>query len=473
MNLMGQWQTVFHTTADIVVRSRWVLLTYVFVVALTGGHLFTRPTGVAFALTWSLIVGAYTTGRGLVLRASFVVPISVRERWLIVLSIPSIVMPLCLGVGTAVGLVLPWARSASDVPQPLGLTMAMVWAYSSIAVLWLPVLDAAVRLRLAPVFDLTGRKVTPRFEGGSLWLVALFGLLLVVMMMPSWLARSLPLHVSDLTGGTGAVAALIGVAAIFAWRFTPADHVPGHRRSPQTLEPQTDPDVRRLRRLDHLTGPARLILPQAMLVGVGTVAALASFAVTMQFFGTYLSTDTDDAPQWFAAAVVGLSFIAPFNSMRRLLRIVPLPVGARVWLPIAGQALNTCAVILGVLLIQQFADTPWPTGAIVEFAVLLFGLASLGAALASRFEIQPGHDGRQFARPLAIGLAMGSANIGADIWRRVVPESTEGLVAVVLGVVALLIAVLLFSRPTVRRRPSASSRPPSSSQPSSQPAASS
>lgn len=314
--MMGTRRTVFHTTADIVVRSRWVLLTYVFVVALTGGHLFTRPTGVAFALTWSLIVGAYTTGRGLVLRASFVVPISVRERWLIVLSIPSIVMPLCLGVGTAVGLVLPWARSASDVPQPLGLTMAMIWAYSSIAAMWLPVLDAAVRNRLAPVVDLTGRKVTPRFEGGFLWLVALFGLLLVVMMLPNWLARSLPLHVSDLTAGTGAVAALIGVAAVFAWRFTPADHVPGHRRTLQTQGPQTDPDVRRVRRLDQLSGPARLLVPQALLVGTGTMAVLVLNALASRFFGSYFG-DLDDGTKWFAAAVVGLSFIAPFNSMRR------------------------------------------------------------------------------------------------------------------------------------------------------------
>lgn len=152
---------------------------------------------------------------------------------------------------------------------------------------------------------------------------------------------------------------------------------------------------------------------------------------------------------------------------------MPLPVGARVWLPIAGQALNACAVILCVLLIQQFADTPWPTGAMMESAMLLFGLSSVGAALVSRFELQPSRDGRAKAGPLAMGLAIGSANIVADIWSRVVPQASEGLVAVIVGVASLLTAALLLSRPTIRRRASASLPPPSSSQPSSQPVASS
>lgn len=105
--------------------------------------------------------------------------------------------------------------------------------------------------------------------------------------------------------------------------------------------------------------------------------------------------------------------------------------------------------------------------------MLLFGLSSLGAALVSRFELQPSRDGRAKAGPLAMGLAIGSANIVADIWKRVVPPSAEGTVAVTVGMASLLIAVLLLSQPTIRRRASASLPPPSSSQTSSQPAASS
>ncbi len=473
MTPMSTWRTVFHTTADIVVRSRWLLLAYIVASALSGGHLATSRLGVGVVLTWSLMLGGHLAISALTVRQTFVVPITVRERWLVVMGFVSVVMPLCLSSGTTIGLAFPWAMPAAHAFEPLLFASLLTWGYTSVGLLWLLVFDAATRHQLIPEVDLNGRKIRPRFESGLLRLLIVFAVAAAVVWLPLKLADHLPLRFSDFTAVKGVVAALVGLGALFAWWYTPADHVPGLPRSLQTFQPPTDPQVRRIRRLDRLSGPLRLLVPQALLVGAGTVAALASFAVAMQFFGTYLSTDTDDAPRWFAAAVVGLSFMAPFNSMKRLLCVAPLPVGARVWFPIAGQALNTCAVVLGVQLLRLLGSLPWPTDVIAEFSLLLFGLASLGAALVSRFELQPSHDGRAKAGPLAMGLAMGSANIVADIWKRVVPESVEGLVALAVGVAALLIAVLLHSRPTVRRRPSASSRPPSSSQPSSQPAASS
>lgn len=469
---MGTWRTVFHTTADIVVRSRWVLLVYVFALSISGGSFLTRGLGVGMVVMLGFIAGAYFVLKTCIVRAAYVVPVTPRERWLVVMTLVSILMPLCLVVGTLVGSLYPWARPADEVLEPLLVATGTAWAYCSVAVLWLPLFEAAARVELIPQVELNGRKVRPRFEAKFLFVLILFGVGLAALWLPLKLADHLPVRFSDFTAAKGAVAALGGFGALFAWWYTPAAHVPGLPRSIDALQPRTDPDLRRIRRLDQLTGPARLLVPQGLLVGTGTMAVLVLNALASRFFGSYFG-DLDDGTKWFAAAVVGLSFIAPFNSMRRLLRIVPLPVGARVWLPIAGQALNACAVILCVLLIQQFADTPWPTGAMMESAMLLFGLSSVGAALVSRFELQPSRDGRAKAGPLAMGLAIGSANIVADIWKRVVPPSAEGTVAVTVGMASLLIAVLLLSQPTIRRRASASSPPPSSSQTSSQPAASS
>jgi hypothetical protein len=449
-----------------------MLLAYVVASALSGGHLVTNRLGVGVVLTWSLMLGGHLAIGALTVRSTFVVPITVRERWLVVMGFVSVVMPLCLTLGTTVGLALPWANPAVFVFEPLLVATLLTWGYTSVGLLWLLVFDAATRRRLIPEVDLVGRKIRPRFDGGLLRLLIVIAVGAAAVWLPLKLRDFLPLRFSDFTAVKGAVAALVGLGALFAWRFTPVDHVPSPPRSPQTLEPITDPQVRRIRRLDQLSGPARLLVPQALLVGAGTIAVLTLNGLAAQFFGSFFG-DLDNLASYFGVAVVGLAFAAPFNSMRRLLRVMPVPIGARVWFPIAGQALNTLAVVLGVQLFRTFADTLWPANAVLEFTAMLFGLAALGAALASRFEFQPGHDGREIAGPLAMGLAMGSANIVADIWKRVVPESVEGLVAVAVGVVALLIAVLLLSRPTVRRRPSASSRPPSSSRPSSQPAASS
>lgn len=446
---------------DLVRRGWAVLLILGGVAFLSAGYLTQHSVGTNVTLLLMMTLGAHLA-TFLSVRVIHVLPTTPRERWLTALSVGGVVMPTTWLVGSVLGLLLPWAQPAATAIEPLALVTMFAALYCVGATLLVPAFEGAGRVEPAAEVQLRETGARPRIEtSGFGRMLVLMGIAALLVVAPLRWGHLIPLSLSGFTLVSTAIVVVVAGVALWAVLWTPARPVflPTRGLSADVLGPPDSYLLAQKRRLDYLTGPARVLVPSFLGLTLASVLVMAAASLAAYFLEassgeirtamsetgmlilepTGVSASSRSFHKNFAALVMFLSLASPLAGLHRLLVLMPLSRLARIALPIGGQALNVSGLWLGVIIHHVVATGAWPTTVRGEFWLLAIGTAAFLHALADRFDwTKRLEDKSGFRRGAVFGGAIGVSGILFEVWPRVVPAESQ--LEIVVGLAALSIA---------------------------------
>ena len=448
-----------------VVRRGWAVLAILGAVAfLSAGRLTQHPVGTSVAMVLALFLGGHLVGTFLPLRPIHVLPITTRDRWRAAVVVMAVALPLTWFTGSLAGMLLPWGRGSTTV-EPLVIVTLFTALYSTAALLWLPAFQSAGHWEPTAEIDLKGTSTRPKLEPRGLGrMLLLLGVAIALLLAPLRWSHLVPLQFADFSPLSSTLFVVIGLLALGAILWTPPDTTlqPTRGLSADVLGPPDRYTLFHKRRLDRLTGPARVLVPSIVGVTLATLGVLLVWALLAYFVFTESSElatalrevdllvfeppvdgRTAGGRSKFGLAIVILALGAPLGSLYRLLTVLPMSRQFRIALPILGQAGNFVGVWIALITFHVFVTGSWPASVAAEVWVLAVGVTALLHALADRFNWTRFGDTSGAQRGILLGLAGGGTNLAINIWSAAVPAHVHTPLALTIGLVSLVGAVAL------------------------------
>jgi hypothetical protein len=448
-----------------VVRRGWAVLAIMGGVAfLSAGHLTQHPVGTSVALVLALFLGAHLIETFLPLRPIHVLPITTRDRWRAALGVMAAAVPLTWFIGSLAGMLLPWGRGSATV-EPLVIVTLFTALYSTAALLWLPAFQSAVRLEPTAEIDLKGTSRRPKVEAkGFGRMLLLLGVAIALLLAPLRWSHLVPLQFADFSPLSSALFVVVGLLALGAILWTPPDTTlqPARGLSADVLGPPDRYTLFHKRRLDRLTGPARILVPSI----VGVTLATLGVQVLTALFGYFVVADSTDLTtalrevnllvfeQYQAGGrssgrgtvvilIVILALGPLFGGLHRLLTVLPTSRQFRIALPVLGQASVLTGIWAALISFHVLVTGSWPASVAAEMWVFAVGATSLLHALADRFNWSSFADTSGAKRGVIIGSSIGGTNIIIAIWSATIPAHIHAPLVLTIGLVSLVGALAL------------------------------
>ena len=447
-----------------VVRRGWAVLAILGAVAfLSAGRLTEHSVGTSVAMVLALFLGGHLIGTFLPLRPIHVLPITTRDRWRAAVVVMAVALPLTWFTGSLAGMLLPWGRGSATV-EPLVIVTLFTALYSTAALLWLPAFQSAVRLEPTAEIDLKGTSTRPKLEPRGLGrMLLLLGVAIALLLAPLRWSHLVPLQFADFSPLSSALFVVVGLLALGAILWTPPDTTlqPARGLSADVLGPPDRYTLFHKRRLDRLTGPARVLVPSfvgVMLATLGVQVLTALFGYFVVAESTGLTTALREVnllvfEQYQARGssgrgtvvilIVILALGPLFGGLHRLLTVLPISRQFRIALPVLGQASVLTGIWAALISFHVLVTGSWPASVAAEMWVCAVGATSLLHALADRFKWSSFADTSGAKRGIIIGSSMGGTNIIISIWSATVPAHVHTPLALTIGLVSLVGAVAL------------------------------